>query len=72
MNSRDIFHLNFKMAKEILDLLEEDDVLCQIILVKRDFSIGELLNIDLSGDLYMASWNRLPDRKLVVNESTFQ
>jgi hypothetical protein len=60
------------MAKEILDLLEEDDVLCQIILVKRDFSIGELLNIDLSGDLYMASWNRLPDRKLVVNESTFQ
>jgi hypothetical protein len=66
MNSRDIFHLNFKIGGQILDLPEEDEVSFPPVLVERGFSIGELLNNDLSGDLYMTSWNRLPDRKLVV------
>jgi hypothetical protein len=57
MNSRDIFHLNFKIGGQILDLPEEDEVLCPPILVESSFSIGELLDIDLSEDLYMASWN---------------
>ncbi len=39
MNSRDIFHLNFKIAEQILDLLEEDEILCPPILVESSFSI---------------------------------